>query len=119
MMSAGWRWGRGLHVEDVVALAGEDGTVVAGDIAVGTAAVKGHTADAAHVVAGHIPHPHGHRIDALHLDLHPVPRQWCDASKQHFSTFYILRGLGGLLSRSALKYLSVCTFYLFLTPQLK
>ena len=60
-----------LHVENVFALAGEDGAVVTGDVAVGTAAVKGDTADAAHIVVRHIPSPHGHCVHSLHLNLHP------------------------------------------------
>jgi len=68
-----------VHVEDVFALSGEDGTVVAGDVAVGTAAVKGDTADAAHIVVRHIPPPHRHRVHSLHLDLH---RQACSAGDQ-------------------------------------
>ena len=64
-----------VHVEDVFALAGEDGTVVARDMAVGTAAVKGHAADPADVVVGHIPLPHRNRVHPLHRHLHRLQQQ--------------------------------------------
>jgi hypothetical protein len=62
------------HVKDVFTLSGEDGTVVAGDVAVGTAAVKGDTTDSADVVIGDIPFPDCHCVDAFHFDLHRRPR---------------------------------------------
>jgi hypothetical protein len=65
----------GVHVEDVFALAREDGTVVAGNMAVGTAAVKGHAADPADIVVGDIPFPHRNRVHTLHLHLHRRQQQ--------------------------------------------
>jgi hypothetical protein len=62
--------GGGVHVKDVFALSGEDGAVVAGNVAVGTAAVKGHAADPADVVVGDIPFPHRNRVHSFHLYLH-------------------------------------------------
>ena len=66
------------HVKDVFTLSGEDGTVVAGDVTVGTAPVKGDTTDSADVIVGDIPFPDCHCVDAFHFDLHrrPRPRWW-------------------------------------------
>ena len=64
------------HVKDVFTLSGENWTVVAGDVAVGTTAIKGHTTDSTDVVVGDIPFPHCHRVDAFDFDLHPrLPRR--------------------------------------------
>jgi len=57
-------------VKDVFTLSGEDGTVVAGDVTVGTAAVKGDATDSADVVVGDIPFPDCHCVDAFDFDLH-------------------------------------------------
>ena len=61
-------------MKDVFTLSGENGTVVAGDVTVGTAAVKGDTTDSADVVIGDIPFPDCHCVDAFHFDLHRRPR---------------------------------------------
>src|SRR5271170_392335 len=63
------------HVKDVFTLSGEDGTVVAGDVTVGTAAVKGDTTDSADVVVWDIPFPDGHGVDAFDFDFHPRPQK--------------------------------------------
>ena len=59
-------------MKDVFTLSGEDGTVVTGDVTVGTTAIKWYAADSADIVVGDIPFPHCHCIDAFDFDLHPL-----------------------------------------------
>ena len=58
------------HMKDMFTLAGQNRTVVARDVALGTAAIKGHTADSTDVVVGDIPFPDCHGVDAFEFDLH-------------------------------------------------
>jgi len=71
-------------VKDVFTLSGENGTVVAGDVAVGTTAIKRHTTDSTDIVVGDIPFPHRHRVDAFHFDLHLLTARPLGVEKVEF-----------------------------------